>query len=87
MSAMPANDPLTPRSPLEPAISYLTVEQLAVYVGLSRSAVYAAMRRGQLPQACYRRGNRLLWEKAKVDEYLNRAPQRRVLGGANVRTL
>jgi predicted DNA-binding transcriptional regulator AlpA len=63
---------------------YFTIEGLAVWYGLSRSATYSAIKRGELPEASHKRGARLLWSKAEVEKWLSKGPQRRVLTGSNV---
>jgi predicted DNA-binding transcriptional regulator AlpA len=73
---------LMPARPVVPD-NFMIIEELCVYVGQSRSAVYASIKRGELPEASHKRGARLYWCKDKVNEYLARGPQRRVMSPAN----
>jgi excisionase family DNA binding protein len=49
---------------------WLTVEQAAAYLSLSRKALYQAVRRGQLP--VHRLGKRLRFRRDEIDRALSR---------------
>ena len=57
-----------------PERATLTVEQLAHVLGVSRSTIYEMVHTGELPVAPIRLGRRLVFSRAKVEEFLGRDP-------------
>ncbi|MDA8302129.1 MAG: helix-turn-helix domain-containing protein [Actinomycetota bacterium] len=48
-----------------------TAEQVAAFMGVSKWAVYEAVRRGECPVPPIRWGRRLVWPAAAVDRLLD----------------
>lgn len=57
-----------------PERATLTVEQLAQVLGVGRSKIYEMIQTNELPVAPIRPGRRILFSRAKVEEFLGRDP-------------
>ncbi len=57
-----------------PERATLTVEQLAQVLGVGRSKIYEMIQTNELPVAPIRLGRRILFSRAKVEEFLGRDP-------------
>ncbi len=57
-----------------PERATLTVEQLAQVLGVSRSKIYEMIQTNELPVVPIRLGRRILFSRAKVEEFLGRNP-------------
>jgi len=57
-----------------PERATLTVEQLAHVLGVGRSKIYDMIHTNELPVAPVRLGRRIVFSRAKVEEFLGRDP-------------
>ncbi len=57
-----------------PERATLTVQQLAHVLGVSRNTIYEMIQTNELPVAPIRLGRRIVFSRAKVEEFLGRDP-------------
>ncbi len=58
-----------------PERATLTVEQLAHVLGVSRTKIYEMIHTNELPVPSIRIGRRIVFSRAKVEEFLGRDPE------------